>query len=240
MRDRADAAKRKPGAHAATAAPARGAGAVPLAGGVLSRLQQLRPQLEGRLLFLRGFLQHPREVGSVVPSSRFLEQRIIKLAGVASATTIVEFGPGTGGTTRAILRAMPRDARLLSLEINPTFHTLLARIDDPRFVVHLGSAEMLGTVLQQYDLPAPQAIISGIPFSTMSRAVACRILDAITRTLAPGGRFVAYQVRDSVGRLCSPYLGTARVELELRNIPPVRVFQWQKDGAELRRIDATP
>ena len=195
-----------------------------------NRLRSLRPTLNGHLLFLRGFLKHPREVASVVPSSRFVEQRIVKLAGVGSATSIVELGPGTGGTTRAILRAMPKDARLLSFEINPVFYGLLGRIQDPRFTVHLGSAEELRETLARYSMPAPQAIISGIPFSTMSRAMAHRVLEGITDMLPTGGRFVAYQVRDHVHRLCRPYLGPARVEVELLNIPPLRVFMWEKNG----------
>ena len=196
----------------------------------MNGLRNLHPRFNGRLVFLRGFLQHPREVASIVPSSRFVEQRIVKLAAVASATTIVELGPGTGGTTRAILRAMPQEARLLSVEINPAFHALLRRIEDPRFMLHLGSAEALREALSRYGLPAPNAIISGIPFSTMSRVLACGILDTVAEVLAPGGRFVAYQVRDQVDRLCRAYLGPARVEVELLNIPPLRVFQWQKNG----------
>ena len=200
-------------------------------GALADRLRDLRPRFNGRLVFFRGFLQHPREVGSVVPSSRFLERRIVKLAGVKSATTVVELGPGVGGTTRAILRALAPDARLLSLEINPVFHALLRKIEDPRFVVHLGSAEDLRATLASYGLSAPQAIISGIPFSTMSRAVANRVLDAVADVLPPGGRFVAYQLRDHVHRLCRPYLGPARIEVELLNVPPMRVFVWEKQRA---------
>jgi phospholipid N-methyltransferase len=125
---------------------------------------------------------------------------------------------------------MSRDARLISMEINPVFHALLGRVADSRFVAHRGTAEGLREALSRYAMPAPQAIISGIPFSTMDRGLACRILDAIAEVLAPGGRFVAYQVRDHVDRLCRPYLGPARVEVELLNIPPLRVFQWEKNG----------
>jgi phospholipid N-methyltransferase len=173
-------------------------------------------------------------VASIVPSSRFVERRIVKLAAVRSASTVVELGPGTGGTTRAILQALAPDAKLLSLEINPVFHALLRRIDDPRFLLHLGSAEDLRATLARYGLSAPQAIISGIPFSTMTRAVANRVLDAVADVLPPGGRFVAYQVRDHVHRLCRPYLGPARVEVELLNVPPLRVFQWEKNGVARR------
>ena len=121
--------------------------------------------LDNRLAFLRAFLRSPRGVGSIIPSSRFLERRLVARSAVAAATTIVELGPGTGGTTRAILRAMSPRARLLCIEIDPQLHGLLRRIQDPRLIVHRGSAEHLPEILSRYGLPAPDVVISGIPFS---------------------------------------------------------------------------
>ncbi len=186
-----------------------------------------------RLAFLRAFLRSPRGVGSIVPSSRFLERRIVELGAIRDATTIVELGPGTGGTTRAILRAMPRSARLLCVEIDAQLHGRLRGIDDPRLIVHLGSAEQLQETLDRYGLPAPEVVISGIPFSTVDRAVGRRILDAISRSLAHGGHFVAYQLRDRVAQLCGYPLELTRVELELLNVPPMRLFRWRKNGARI-------
>jgi phospholipid N-methyltransferase len=190
--------------------------------------------LGDRLAFLRAFLRSPRGVGSIVPSSPFLERRLVALGAVASATTIVELGPGTGGTTRAILRAMPRHARLLCIEIDPHLHRLLRRIKDPRLIVHLGNAEHLPAILAQHKLPAPDVVISGIPFSTMDRAAGRRILEAISRTLPYGGHFVAYQLRSRVAQLCGTDLELKRVELELLNVPPMRVFRWQKNGVRAK------
>ena len=197
----------------------------------------LRPNLDDRLAFLRAFLRAPRRVASIVPSSRFVERRIVARSAVAAATTIVELGPGTGGTTRAILRAMPQHARLLCIEIDPILHGLLRRFGDPRLIAHLGSAEQLQEILNQHGLPAPDVIISGIPFSTMDRAVGRRILEAVSAALSHGGRFVAYQVRDRVAHLGSPGLDLRRVELEWLNLPPLRVFQWEKNGV---RVEGRP
>ena len=69
------------------------------------------------LAFLRGFLNRPKEVGSIIPSSRFMERRIVKTAELASARLAVELGPGTGGTTRALLRKMAPDAILVAIEL---------------------------------------------------------------------------------------------------------------------------
>jgi phospholipid N-methyltransferase len=74
------------------------------------------------------------------------------------------------------------------------------------------------------------AVISGIPFSTMGCDAGCRVLDAISALLKPNGRFVAYQVSSRVASLCRPYLGPEKNELEPLNIPPMRVYQWVKDG----------
>jgi len=181
------------------------------------------------LEFLRGFLRHPAQVGSVIPSSHRLEQRLVRCAAAAQARTVVELGPGTGGTTAALLHALPAGSRLLAIELDPMFHAHLRQsLDDPRLLLELGSAERLAEFLAARRLPAPDAIVSGIPFSTMPSEVADRIAAAIAQVLRPGGRFVAYQVRAHVARYASPYLGVPDKQWEPVNIPPVQVFTWTK------------
>lgn len=188
-------------------------------------------RLNGQFAFFQEFLKHPLQIGSVIPSSRFLEKRIIDVSGVGAAKTIVELGSGTGGTTRAILSEMPRDARLLSIEINPHLHDSVRNIPDDRLIAHLGNACELPTILSRYGMDRPNVVISGIPFSTMSPRSGSQIIHAISSLLAPHGRFVAYQVSKRVVELCRPYLGTGQMKVEILNIPPVRVYQWEKNGA---------
>jgi phosphatidylethanolamine/phosphatidyl-N-methylethanolamine N-methyltransferase len=182
-----------------------------------------------RVAFLRGFIAHPGQVGSVIPSSRLLEQRLVRKAGLARARCVVELGPGTGGTTRAFLRAMPASSHLLAIELSEDFAARLrTTIRDPRLTVVHGSAEHIERYLAEAGLPAADAVISGIPFSTMAREVGDRIAAAVARSLAPGGRFVAYQVTPHVAERATPHLGEPRLEWELVNIPPMRVFTWAR------------
>jgi len=182
-----------------------------------------------RVLFFRDFLLRPKQVGSIIPSSRFLERRVVRGAELASARTVVELGPGTGGTTRALLRALPADARLLVIEINPRFAGLIRRsINDPRLRIEVGDASDLARHLESHGLPAPDVVVSGIPFSTMPRTLGLRIIRAVHDVLAPGGRFVAYQVRDRVAVLGRSIFGAAKMEAEIRNVPPMRVWRWLK------------
>lgn len=182
-----------------------------------------------RFEFLRGFVRHPAQVGSVVPSSRFLEQRMIRQACIAQAQTVVELGPGTGGTTRAMLQAMAPAARLLAIELDPQFlHHVRSSVRDPRLLVEGGSAERIAEFLRRHQLPAPDVVVSGIPFSTMPADVSDRVAAAVAQVLRPGGRFVAYQLRAHVAQFVTPYLGEPECEWELVNVPPMRVFTWIK------------
>src|SRR5690606_30845908 len=130
-----------------------------------------------KLTFLQGFLREPKGVGSVIPSSRFMERRLVDVAGLAMADSVVELGPGTGGTTRAFLKAMPAGSALMAIELDGLFadHVRNA-VRDPRLVVHQGSAEHIVATLAAYRQKPPQAVISGIPFSTMPAEVGRRIV----------------------------------------------------------------
>lgn len=182
-------------------------------------------------VFLRGFLMRPHEVGSIVPSSPFLERRLVQLADVAGAKRLVELGSGTGGTTRALLRAMAPDAQLVSMELNPLFLPVLERIGDPRLQIRQRNAMELPDVLAGLGWDSIDLVISGIPFSTMERDIGTCIIQRVYESLAPGGKFVAYQLRSRVEELSRPVFGPAEVELEVLNIPPMRLYRWDKPVA---------
>jgi phospholipid N-methyltransferase len=184
------------------------------------------PRPDHRLAFFKGFLDKPKQVGSIIPSSRFMERRIVKTLGLEGVKLVVELGPGTGGTTRAVLRGLDPDAKLLAIEINPGFVELLKRHDDPRLIVHHGSATEIPAILAEHGFEKPEVIFSGIPFSTMPRNLGRAVLESARDALAPGGRFVAYQFRDRVHTLGVEVFGRANRQLELLNVPPMRVWRW--------------
>jgi len=153
---------------------------------------------------------------------------------------VVELGPGTGGTTRALLAALPERARLICIELDPVFTDHVRAIADPRLHVHQGSAEDIGELLAGLGIERADAVVSGIPFSTMPTAVGRRILAAVRNALLPDGVFVAYQFRAEVARLADHEFGDPEsVELEMLNVPPMRLWRWYTgeapDGPGSRR-----
>ena len=188
-------------------------------------------QLSNRPLeFFKGFLRNPKEVGSAIPSSRFLTRRVLDCGRASSARVIVELGPGTGVLTRELLRRMPRDGRLIAVEINEGFVELLRRqYPDPRLAVHRGSATDLEKALDSVGEKSANLVVSGVPFSTMERGEGRRTLEVAKRVLAPGGLFVAYQFRNHVRRIAEPVFGAGETHSGFWNLPPMRIHVWRRE-----------
>jgi len=194
----------------------------------MTNLQRFKPQPDQRLTFLNEFIRRPGLVGSVIPSSRFLERKIVSTAEVTRASSVVELGPGTGGTTRAVLRALPTSSRILAIELSAQFTAVLRRHPDPRLAVEHGSAADIRAALDRHQMEPPDVVLSGIPFSTMPNRLGRRIIEEVWSSLAPGGRFVAYQFRDRVSVLGRQIIGRPKVDIELLNVPPMRLYCWKK------------
>jgi phosphatidylethanolamine/phosphatidyl-N-methylethanolamine N-methyltransferase len=182
----------------------------------------------GTWTFFQAFLKSPKVVASMIPSSPFLERRLVRAARLDSASTVVELGSGTGGTTRALLKAMPDGSNLLTMERTGEFVTALNRIGDPRLHIVHGCASTLATELESRGLGPADAVISGIPFSTLPPDLCKQIITAVHDALRPQGRFVAYQFSDRVADYARPIFGSPRIEHEVRNVPPLKVFTWEK------------
>ena len=180
------------------------------------------------LRFARAFLRSPRVVASVVPSSPLVERRVVQAAQAHRSRVIVEFGGGTGGTTRALLKGLPPDGRLLVIERTAEFIKGLEKIGDPRLTVVHGCASSIVAELGRHGLDGADAVVSGIPFSTLPARLAGQIVDALYAALVPGGRFVAYQFTDRVADYARPVMGEPRIEYAFWNVPPVRIFTWYK------------
>ena len=66
------------------------------------------------------------------------------------------------------------------------------------------------------------------------------ILRSVHDSLHAGGLFVAYQVRDRVQSLGREVFGRARVQTEILNVPPMRVYRWRKGEAMPERRRRIP
>jgi phospholipid N-methyltransferase len=195
-----------------------------------------RGQSERLLLFGRNFFKHPRMLGSVIPSSRFLVNRLLAQVDWTRARVIVEYGPGVGTVTTEILRRMAPDAVLVAIETNADFVRFLRRrIHDPRLQLVHGSAANADDVLAGAGLEQADYVISGIPYTTMPEVTRDQILRKTHALLHPHGTFLVFQFTRAVLPSLRGLFDIVREEFELRNVMPARLFYCRR-GAERRTI----
>ena len=188
--------------------------------------------------FLSRFVRDPRSVGAVAPSSRFLASKMVSGIQFASGVRVVEFGPGTGPFTEAILERMPEDGYYLGIERDPTFAQHL-RDRFPEAEIVEDSVENLIPLITDRDIVPIDHIVSGLPFASLPREVTRTVLEASAAALRDGGTFTTFQYvhsfplpsavrfRRHMATLFGP-LSARRVEV--RNLPPALVFSWRKPG----------
>jgi phospholipid N-methyltransferase len=187
-----------------------------------------RPQNGNALLFARNFFRHPRMLGSIVPSSRFLIKQLLQPINWGRARVIVEYGPGVGTITEELLRRMRPDAVLIAIEMNPDFVShLRSTIRDSRLQVVEGSAAQVDEILRRQGHAQADYIISGIPFSTIPGPVREEILRKTRDMLGPGGAFLVYQFSARVFQDLKRIFGYVGRSFQPLNVLPAHLFICQ-------------
>lgn len=184
----------------------------------------------GRWKFLRGFFKHPVMVGSVIPSSSILIDKMLDPVDWEKCRLFVEYGPGVGTFTREILDRLHPDAKLIAIDTNADFIEHLSdEIDDPRLIAVHGSAANVEEIVANHGFDMADYVVSGLPFSTLPPGLGETIGRATASVIAPGGAFLVYQFSPKVRQFLTPHFDRIDSGFEWRNIPPATMFWAWRD-----------
>lgn len=160
-----------------------------------------RTRLGARAAFLREFIKAPHVMAAVAPSSRRLGEAMVRGIDLSRAAAIVEYGPGTGTFTRAVLDSVgpgwfgnPSDDapahRFIAIEFNKTMAGMLQR-QHPEVTVVNDSAENVEAICAARGVPAGgvDLVLSGLGWPSFNDDFRTRTLEATARVLRPGGEF---------------------------------------------------
>jgi phospholipid N-methyltransferase len=183
--------------------------------------------------FFRQWLKNPRATAAFSPSSRRLARRMIAEL-PAGATSVVELGGGTGAITSALLEHGIAGDHLLVLELNPELYGLLRRRFPAARVVHGDARDLASIVAASGFAPAGQvdAVVSGLGFLAMPRAVQRAILAAVFAVLGPGRPLVQFTYgpasplpRDLLEDMA---IDVRRASMTWLNVPPASVYVYTR------------
>ncbi|MEA2715305.1 MAG: hypothetical protein QOG91_333 [Candidatus Parcubacteria bacterium] len=181
------------------------------------------------LLFLREALKGIKTHGSLLPSSKFLAQRILERMPLKKDALIVELGAGTGSFTKRIVEWLPKSGRLLVFELNPVLAEYLQNsICDSRVMIVCDDAAFLPQYLRDLSLPKPDCIISGLPLGQFNRPTRQALLSAVSDSLVESGTFLQFQyVLASLSHIREMFEAKV-VGFEVRNFPPAFLYECKK------------
>lgn len=201
--------------------------------------RERRPGLRKRIarafgpagVFFRGFLEEPRMVGSIIPSSGVTIDAMLAPVDWDRCKLFVEYGPGVGTFCQPVLDRLPRDGELLVIDTNPLFIDYLKRtIRDSRFHAVLGSAENVEDIVRSIGHDHADFVLSGLPFSTLPAGVGNNIAAATHRIIREGGAFLTYQFKGVARDLTARYFPRVETGFVWLNIPPCVLAWGWKDG----------
>lgn len=178
------------------------------------------------VLFLRQLARNPVQTSAVVPSSAFLARAMVAGLGPESGR-VVEFGPGTGVFTRAILKAGVRPQDLTLFEMNPDFAVHL-RLAFPGVTVHVTGAQ---NITQFCDTDVG-TVISGLPLLSMPTELRRAIVCGAFKILRKGGTMVqfTYGQKTPLDPASFDVLGLTyeRKTKIWFNLPPATVYAFRR------------
>ena len=189
------------------------------------KLSRVVTEMDTAGRFLREFIKSPAEVGSICPSSSVLAAALISPVPLGGEGLIIDLGAGSGPVSAELIRAGIQKDRIIAVEALKGFSSSFSR-HCPGVPLIIADAGNLGVVLEQH---APDrkvdAIISSLPFRTMSAEVTAAILAEVRKVmLERGGILVQYSYAWWLRYPLKRHgLAPQRASLVIRNLPPARV-----------------
>ncbi len=189
------------------------------------------------LTFMKEVIRANRSTGAVAPSSQRLAEAVTDMAQLPDAHVIVEYGPGSGVFTKAILHKKPEDAFFVALEVNEAFVKATKEACPTANVIH-DSAENALKHLQKEGFDGCDVIVSGLPWSRFDAPLQDSILDATYDVLHPGGRFLTFGYTFSAWmplgkrffkeKLNEKFGRVTRSSIIWKNFPPCYIYIAEK------------
>ena len=190
--------------------------------------KSLATKFDDELRFFKGWIDKPKAVGSIVPTSSVTARRMASVIDPNSGLPVLEVGPGTGVITRAILARGIKPENLLAVEYSEDFVRHLKK-HYPGVDVIQGDAFDLDKTLGDKRDMIFDSVVSGVPLLNFPVTQRIAYLEGLLKRI-PAGRPV---VQLTYGPLSPIPAGRGNYTVKhfdfvIRNIPPTRLWIYRR------------
>jgi phosphatidylethanolamine/phosphatidyl-N-methylethanolamine N-methyltransferase len=189
----------------------------------------LAEKFDDELQFFKGWIDRPKTVGSIVPTSSITARKMASIVNPASGLPVLEVGPGTGVITRAILARGVKPENLYALEYSPEFVRHLRRIY-PGVNVLEGDAFNLSAALGDRSGMIFDSVVSGVPLLNFPVPQRIAYVESLLDRI-PAGRPIVQLTYGPLSPI-PPGRGDYQVEhfhFVVRNIPPTQLWIYRRN-----------
>lgn len=191
-------------------------------------LRKFAAKFDDELKFFKGWIDKPRAVGAIIPTSSVTARRMASVIDARSGLPVLEVGPGTGVITKAILGRGVKPSDLYAVEYSSEFVSHLRR-NYPGVNVIEGDGFNLEKTLGDKRDVVFDCVVSGVPLLNFPVERRVAYLDSLLKRI-PTGRPVV-QLTYGPKSPIPPGHGDYTVEhfhFILRNIPPTQLWLYRR------------
>lgn len=188
----------------------------------------LAEKFDDELKFFKGWIDKPKAVGSITPTSAIAARRMASIVNPDSDLPVLELGPGTGVVTRAILALGVKPEKLYSIEYSENFVRHLREQFSEVNIIQGDAFNLDETLGDRRDMVF-DSVVSGVPLLNFPTEQRIRYVEDLLNRI-PAGRPVM-QLTYGPFSPVPPGRGNytvERYEFILRNIPPTQLWLYRR------------
>jgi phosphatidylethanolamine/phosphatidyl-N-methylethanolamine N-methyltransferase len=179
--------------------------------------------------FFRTWLEKPKLTGAVAPSGKALARAMAAPVPLDNDLPVLELGPGTGVVTAALIERGIKPERIVVVEFNPDFCTLIGERYRGVNVVQGDAYDLDATLPARFGGPFA-AVVSSLPLLNQPYDDRLRLISSAIGRALPASGYIQFSygfgppVKPVPGRF-----GVTQTALVLANIPPARVWRYRAE-----------
>ncbi len=190
--------------------------------------ERLGRKFDEEIRFFKGWIDGPKSVGAILPTSAVTARRMASVINPASGLPVLELGPGTGIITKAIIERGVAAENIVSIEYSTDFYQHLKRtIPGVNFIN--GDAFDLDTTIGDWKDRKFDAVISAIPMLSFPMEKRIALLEDLLDRMPPDRPVVQITYSPVSPIDARPDRFHIRhLDFVVRNIPPAQLWVYSR------------